>query len=74
MIAELNEMSPAFVVATGDLIAEGNGATVAQAEQWFDVYENVTSALTMPLYNAVGNHDVVGIHREDVACHRPRLC
>jgi len=65
--AELNELAPAFVVATGDLIAEGNAAKVATAEEWFDVYENVTSALSMPLYNAVGNHDVIGIHRKDIA-------
>jgi Icc protein len=71
LTAELNEMAPAFVVATGDLIDEGNSATVAQAEQWFDVYERVTSALSMPLHNAVGNHDVVGIGREDVASTDP---
>ena len=71
LTAELNEMAPAFVVATGDIIDEGNAATVAQAEQWFDVYENATSTLTMPLFNAVGNHDVVGIHREDVSAADP---
>lgn len=71
LVAELNELGPAFVVATGDLIDEGNGATVAQAGKWFDLYENVTSALTMPLHNAVGNHDVVGIHRQDVPATDP---
>lgn len=71
LAAELNEMSPAFVVATGDLIAEGNTATVAQAEQWFDVYENATSTLSMPLYNAVGNHDIVGIYSKDVPATDP---
>ena len=71
LTAELNEMAPAFVVATGDLIDEGNTAKVATAEEWFDVYENVTSTLSMPLYNAVGNHDVVGIHRQDVPATDP---
>ncbi len=71
LIAELNEMSPAFVVATGDLIAEGNGATIARAEQWFDIYDNATSALTMPLYNTLGNHDVVGIYRDNVDASDP---
>ena len=71
LIAELNETAPAFVVATGDLIAEGNTATVGEAEQWFGVYENATSALSMPLYNAVGNHDVVGIYREGVDVNDP---
>jgi len=71
LTAELDEMAPAFVVATGDLIDEGNAATVAQAEQWFDVYENVTSTLVMPLYNAVGNHDVVGISNQGVVSTDP---
>ena len=71
LIAELNETAPAFVVATGDLVAEGNGATVVEAEQWFDVYENGASSLTMPLYNAVGNHDVIGIYSDEVAATDP---
>jgi hypothetical protein len=71
LITELNEMAPAFVVATGDLIHEGNAAKVAQAEEWLDLYENVTSSLSMPLYNAVGNHDVVSIHRTDVDSINP---
>ena len=71
LTAELNELAPAFVVATGDLIDEGNTAKVATAEGWFDVYENITSTLNMPLHNAVGNHDVVGIHRKDVPATDP---
>ncbi|MBN2099913.1 MAG: metallophosphoesterase [Dehalococcoidia bacterium] len=71
LITELNEMGPAFVVSTGDLINEGNAATVAEAEQCFDVYENATSTLSMPLYNAVGNHDVVGIYSDDVPATDP---
>jgi hypothetical protein len=35
------------------------------------VYENVTSTLGVPLYNAVGNHDVIGIHRQDVPTTDP---
>ena len=71
LTAELNEMAPAFVVATGDLVREGNAATVTQAKEWFDLYENVTSTLSMPLHNAVGNHDVIGIHRQDVPANDP---
>jgi len=71
LAAELNEMAPAFVVATGDLVREGNAATVTQAKEWFDLYENVTSTLSMPLHNAVGNHDVIGIHRQDVPATDP---
>jgi Icc protein len=71
LAAELNELAPAFVVATGDLVDEGNGATVSQADKWFDLYENVASTLNMPLYNVVGNHDVVGIGNQGVASTDP---
>jgi predicted MPP superfamily phosphohydrolase len=67
LVAELNLLTPDFVVATGDLIAEGNKATVAQAEEWFNMYRDATAGLDMPLFNAVGNHDVVGIKRQDIA-------
>lgn len=71
LTAELNELAPAFVVATGDLVDEGNSATVSQANKWFDLYENVTSTLNMPLYNVVGNHDVIGISNQGVASTDP---
>ena len=69
--AELKGLSPAFVIATGDLIAEGNTATVTRAEQWFDIYKNAIADLGITVFNAVGNHDVVGIHRSDVASTEP---
>ncbi len=67
LAARVNSLSPAFVVATGDLVVDGNDATIATARGWFDVYENFTSGLGMPVYQAMGNHDVVGIHRSDAA-------
>lgn len=67
VIAELKGLSPAFVIATGDLIAEGNTATVTQAQQWFELYKNAIADLGITVFNAVGNHDVVGINRSDVA-------
>jgi hypothetical protein len=67
LIAELNQLSPDFVVATGDLIVEGNSAAVAQAGEWFNMYRDAVAQLDVPLFNAVGNHDVVGIKRDDIA-------
>ncbi len=66
LVDRLNEDSPDFVVNLGDLIFEGNTATDAQAREWFDVYQNAVSALDMPLYNAVGCHDVVGIGSDNL--------
>lgn len=67
IIAELNRLSPDFVVATGDLVARGDKAAVAEAEEWFNMYREAIAQLDMPVFNTVGNHDVVGINRDDVA-------
>lgn len=66
-LEEIEEIAPAFVIATGDLV---NGADVVDASvatEWFEAYASLTSELDVPLYNALGNHDVVGIHFEPVA-------
>ncbi len=68
LVSRLNEESPDFVVNLGDLIFEGNTATSAQAQEWFDVYQNALSGLdsSIPIYHAVGCHDVVGIGSDNL--------
>ena len=61
-VEEIEEIAPAFVMVTGDLVNGADGATISQAEEWFDAYENSISQLEIPVYHALGNHDVVGIH------------
>ncbi len=67
-VAEFNTISPAFIVNTGDLVNEGEASPAitiseAQATEWFGKYKTAISGLTMPVYNAVGNHDCA-----DLAC------
>jgi len=64
-VDEINGIAPGFVVATGDLVKGADKVSVTQARQWFDTYDSISSGFDMPLYNAVGNHDVVGIHSEE---------
>jgi hypothetical protein len=58
-VEEFKEISPAFVVCTGDLVNTGDGRTISeeQAARWFAAYRTAMSGLTMPVYNAPGNHD-----------------
>jgi Icc protein len=65
-VAEINNIDPAFVIATGDLVSSGDTATISQATQWFDVFSTVASGFNMPLYTTVGNHDNVGINNPEV--------
>lgn len=70
-LEEIEEIAPAFVMVTGDLVKGADGATISQAQQWFDAYENSISQLEIPIYHALGNHDVVGIHCEGVGENEP---
>ncbi len=65
-VEELKQMSPAFVVCTGDLVNAGDGRTISedQAARWFDAYRTAMSGLTMPVYNAPGNYDMAGLECE----------
>jgi hypothetical protein len=67
VVDEINALAPAFVVATGDLVNGADGATVSQAEEWFDAYADSILGLEVPIYHALGNHDVAGIHCDEAS-------
>jgi len=62
MVEEVNDISPDFVVVTGDLVDGADEVTVPEAEGMFDAYSSITRRFDMPLYNALGNHDAVGVN------------
>jgi len=67
-VDEINKIGPDFVVVTGDLVWKAGETKISQAKEWFDIYSNLINNLDMPVFNAVGNHDVVGIHyKKDVS-------
>lgn len=61
-VREINKINPAFVIVTGDLVWKADETKISQAKEWFDIYSNLISNLDMPVFNTVGNHDVVGIY------------
>ena len=70
-IDEINDIAPAFVIATGDLVLKGDEVAVSQAREWFDIYSALIQDFEMPIYNVLGNHDVVGIHCEQAVETEP---
>ena len=67
-IREINKINPAFVIATGDLLLEAERVTISQAKEWYDIYSDSIKNLDVPVFNMVGNHDVVGIHyKKDIS-------
>ena len=67
-IREINKINPAFVIATGDLVFAAESATISQAKEWYNIYSGSIKKLDVPVFNMVGNHDVVGIHyKKDIS-------
>jgi len=67
-IREINKINPAFVIATGDLVYAAESATISQAKEWYNIYSDSIKNLDVPVFNMVGNHDVVGIsYKKDMS-------
>ncbi|GAI84822.1 unnamed protein product, partial [marine sediment metagenome] len=43
-------------------------ATISQAKEWYNIYSDSIKNLDVPIFNMVGNHDVVGIYyKKDIS-------
>ncbi len=65
-IEEMNNNEPDFVVVTGDMVFEGDKTTIKQTRKWFNRYVSLIDRLSMPVFHAMGNHDVAGIFYKEV--------
>jgi len=54
-------LKPEFAIMGGDHVYDALGVDGRRADQVFDLYKKTQQTLQMPLYHAVGNHDVFGI-------------
>jgi len=52
---------PEFAICGGDLVFDALGVNHPRAEMLFNLYKQAESRLDVPLYHAIGNHDVFGI-------------
>jgi 3',5'-cyclic-AMP phosphodiesterase len=52
---------PEFAICGGDLVFDALDVHRGRAEMLFDLYRQTESQLEVPLYHAIGNHDVFGI-------------
>ena len=63
-IVTVNELNPDFVITGGDQIMDALGVVYERAEMLYDLYIETTRQFNMPVYNALGNHDVFGLSVE----------
>jgi len=64
-IDTINKLKPDFVITGGDLVMDVLDQTYGRADSLYTMYKEVSSELNMPVYNAVGNHEVYGWHRDE---------
>lgn len=59
LIAEINALSPDFVILTGDIVADANRPSVELVSSWMEYIANeVTKRIRAPFFTCVGNHDI----------------
>jgi 3',5'-cyclic-AMP phosphodiesterase len=55
-------LKPDFAVMGGDHVFDALSVDRARATAVFDLYKKTESAIQMPVYHAIGNHDVFGVN------------
>jgi 3',5'-cyclic AMP phosphodiesterase CpdA len=62
LVNHVNERSPDFVIAGGDLISDALAETEESSREQFGLYLEKAKGFRMPLYNTIGNHEEFGIY------------
>jgi len=55
---------PAFVLVTGDLIKDAAGVGETESRRQFELYLTALGDFPIPVWSALGNHDIFGIERD----------
>lgn len=69
-----NEKNVEFVLMGGDLAFDGNYTEKEEFIDQIDLFKSISDQLTVPYYNSIGNHDVLGWNsRRKVSIDDPDL-
>lgn len=63
-IDKVNQLNPDFVITGGDNVFDVMRGNQQRADSLFTLYKNMVKGFTMPVYHAVGNHDLFAIYTE----------
>lgn len=61
-IDRVNRIGPDFVITGGDLIADALEAGYPRADSLYRLYIETSGRFRMPVYNALGNHEIFGLY------------
>jgi Icc protein len=62
-IDDINKLNPDFVIAGGDLIMNNPQTSYEQVSAQYQLYSQAIRQLSMSVYPAIGNHDIIGIYQ-----------
>lgn len=56
------ELEPEMILTGGDLIMDALGQSYGRADSLYQLWEQLTSTLDIPIHNTIGNHEVFGLY------------
>ena len=56
----VNQLKPDFVITGGDLIMDALETGYSRADSLYRMYGRFSAHFSMPVYNTIGNHDILG--------------
>jgi len=59
-IQKVNELKPDYVITGGDLIFDALAVSFERADSLFNIYNELIKQIKAPVYNTMGNHDILG--------------
>jgi len=68
---EVFALDPSFIINTGDLVLESNEATPEAATRWFAYYHSLVRDRDVPVFDTIGNNEIVGSANDDVSPSHP---
>jgi 3',5'-cyclic AMP phosphodiesterase CpdA len=66
-IDSINALQPDFVITGGDLINDALAVSHGEADSLYRMYLDLEKRFEMPVYNAIGNHDLYGLYAKSGA-------
>jgi len=59
-IQKVNELKPDYVITGGDVIFDALAVSFERADSLFNIYTELIKQIKAPVYNTMGNHDILG--------------
>lgn len=61
-LAKVNDLKADMILTGGDMIIDALGQSYGRADSLYDIYGQIMSTETIPIYNTLGNHEVFGLY------------